>query len=550
MAASANRGQHIPRRICSVSSVPSLFLHKYSDFLINNLNPHQADDLQKVEDGLALFQEGMIQDVFVEKNFIMASVFDEEKFDCLFHAHLFSLNTCSCNQKLCKHMVACFFSMYSERDNANQWIAEWKSHHDFEEKNETQTVATQSSSHETDLYQQWIDLTDKLFEKEILAKESIAPYLLNLHGLVLAKKLMNYHGAGYEYQKLFQIVVNVRLLERLLDWFVSSRYSYQEIEDMCGQLMDAIYANIETVTTQLPKPLPFSYDPICEKLRGNVRELLFLQGAFDRTVLRIYWLLWQNLFQQKKLREEELEFAERAAAKSNPNSSWRVAYSFHLLMSGQVKQAIEAIESADAKQFVYCLDYMFYFVERNEWISAERLAPTFIQNVKKYMEQADNPWRFMSYVDSIFERISEQTSSFDLHEQVLIEMLPYSRQRLANLYFEWKEYGRMLDFLQVSGFWQPSTEQLRIIQKEAPECLLPYYHREVVQAIERKNRKSYKEAVRYLKKLRTIYKKLKKETTWEYYLEKLLEETKRLRAFQEEIQRGKLIHVEDQAVRS
>ena len=71
-----------------------------------------------------------------------------------------------------------------------------------------------------------------------------------------------------------------------------------------------------------------------------------------------------------------------------------------------------------------------------------------------------------------------------------------------------------------------------------------------MKAIERKNRKSYKEAVRYLKKLRTIYKKLNKKTTWEYYLENLLEDTKRLRAFQEECQRGKLVHVENEAIRS
>jgi hypothetical protein len=53
-----------------------------------------------------------------------------------------------------------------------------------------------------------------------------------------------------------------------------------------------------------------------------------------------------------------------------------------------------------------------------------------------------------------------------------------------------------------------------------------------------------------LKKLRSIYKKLNKETTWEYYLENLLEDTKRLRAFQEECQRGKLVHVENEAIRS
>jgi hypothetical protein len=540
----------IPRRIFSVNSVPSLFLHKYSDYLLEQLDPHQAEDLQKVEDGFSLYREGMVQDLYVEKNFVMSSVFDGKKFDCLFHTHLFSLNTCNCNQRLCQHMMASFFAMYSETGNAETWINEWKLHHNFEDKAIPKTVVSNSKKAETDLYKQWIDLTDHLFEKEILSNKSMPPYLLNLHGLVLLKKLMNHYDAGYEFRKLFQIVVNVRLLERLLDWFISSRYSYQEIEDMCKQLVEAIQTNIETETNHLPNPLPFSYDPICQKLRGNVRELLFLQGAFDHVVLQIYRLLWQNLFHQKKLRKEELAFAEKTAAKSDTKSSWRVAYSFQLLISGQVNDAVAVIESSGPEHSIYILDYMDYFAKKNDWNSVKRLAPSFVQHVKTYMEQADNPWRFINYVDSIFEQVSEHTLSFDLQEQVLVEMLPYSRKRLANFYFERKKYKRMLEFIQVSGFWEPDREQLRLIQKEAPECLLPYYHREVMKAIERKNRKSYKEAVRYLKKLRTIYKKLNKETTWEYYLENLLEDTKRLRAFQEECQRGKLVHVENEAIRS
>jgi hypothetical protein len=50
--------------------------------------------------------------------------------------------------------------------------------------------------------------------------------------------------------------------------------------------------------------------------------------------------------------------------------------------------------------------------------------------------------------------------------------------------------------------------------------------------------------VRYLKKARTLYKKIKNETQFEIYLEKLSHEHRRLRAFQEELKRGKLIHAE------
>jgi sulfur transfer protein SufE len=56
-----------------------------------------------------------------------------------------------------------------------------------------------------------------------------------------------------------------------------------------------------------------------------------------------------------------------------------------------------------------------------------------------------------------------------------------------------------------------------------------------------KNREHYKEAVRKLKKLRMLYKKLKRLSEWEEFLDILMTRTKRLRAFHEECRKGKLI---------
>jgi uncharacterized Zn finger protein len=62
--------------------------------------------------------------------------------------------------------------------------------------------------------------------------------------------------------------------------------------------------------------------------------------------------------------------------------------------------------------------------------------------------------------------------------------------------------------------------------------------------VDMKNRSSYKQAARVLKKLRTVYKKLKRVPEWEVFFERLLVRTKRLRAFHEECTRSKLIEVE------
>lgn len=82
---------------------------------------------------------------------------------------------------------------------------------------------------------------------------------------------------------------------------------------------------------------------------------------------------------------------------------------------------------------------------------------------------------------------------------------------------------------------------LKQIQSVDAALLLPLYHQEAERAILQKNREGYKEAVRHLKKLAQIYKKLKEQDRWNAYLELVSTRYSRLRAFQEELRKGKLI---------
>lgn len=61
------------------------------------------------------------------------------------------------------------------------------------------------------------------------------------------------------------------------------------------------------------------------------------------------------------------------------------------------------------------------------------------------------------------------------------------------------------------------------------------------EAIEERNRKAYRRAVRYLKKLRTLYKRLKRTDEWDAFIIHIANLHSRLRALQEELRKGKLI---------
>lgn len=399
-------------------------------------------------------------------------------------------------------------------------------------------------------YRRLIEYTDTLFENEISSKKSLPPYLVNLYGLMILKKINRLELAKvtYEERALYQIVVHVRLLQNLLNWFVNSRFSYREIEDTCKQLIQIIHSELINLLTHLPNPLPFSFDPVCEKLRFDVRELLFLEGAFKHKILHIYWYLWKHLFRNTNLRKEELSFAEDTAKKGTDDSSWQFAYMFQLFLAGRAEDSLILLKKTGIHHLPYAISFMNYYMEIHYEQGVKNIIHFLIQNMKEYFEEAsyDDKQHLADELDEITYQYVKETDHYDLYEQLLITMFPFTARALSSLYFERKEYGKLMDFLQITNNGYLSSEILRTIQKEDPKYLLPYYHRKVQQAIEQKNRKSYKEAVRDLKKLRTIYKKIKKEETWKQFFDQLLEETKRLRAFQEECQRGKLIDVEDE----
>lgn len=125
----------------------------------------------------------------------------------------------------------------------------------------------------------------------------------------------------------------------------------------------------------------------------------------------------------------------------------------------------------------------------------------------------------------------------------LAGMLPLSREIYEEqllTYGKWQEWMDM----QLSAGRQPAdfrVSDLQPVEKNAPELLLPFYHQAVERFVLDKNRHSYKAAVKLLKRLSKLYKKLKREARWEEFLQAFTDRHSWLRALQEELRKGKLI---------
>jgi len=125
----------------------------------------------------------------------------------------------------------------------------------------------------------------------------------------------------------------------------------------------------------------------------------------------------------------------------------------------------------------------------------------------------------------------------------LEEMLPYSRPIYEEKLLAAGKFRQWMDY-QLSTGTDPldyRATDLQIVEKNAPEMLLPFYHQAVERYVLTKQRDGYKMAVKLLKRLAKLYKKTKREPRWEQFMETFTGRYNRLRALQEEMRKGKLI---------
>lgn len=147
---------------------------------------------------------------------------------------------------------------------------------------------------------------------------------------------------------------------------------------------------------------------------------------------------------------------------------------------------------------------------------------------------------YMEYWKEAVEHVPEAEA---LLWNVLEGMLPHSTPFIEDMLYErhnWKAWIEMQILLERDPFYH-KVSVLQPIEKEAPEILLPYYHQAIEHYVALKNRQDYKAAVKLLKRLAKVYKKMKQIERWDSFFSRFMERNSRLRALHEELKKGKLL---------
>lgn len=298
---------------------------------------------------------------------------------------------------------------------------------------------------------------------------------------------------------------------------------------------------LDAFTSIIPAGRQAQYQPFLQKLVQIVHESLFQEQEQLFDWLWIYRLLCMDVFGGQVWWKKEKAYLEEIMEKAEEGGREYYVAALALAslnITGNRKEAALAVLQKPRKKRVGdMLFYLEYLAREKEWDAllvwlrwmapaVLKANPGVIENICRYCirgaENSEAPEQFIKLFRCWLPH------GFDVYANYLLE---------AGLHREWVELH-----MSCLGRIETGIDRgaLRYLESREPAVLIPLYHQWAARLIEEKGRKSYQEAVRLLKKLRNIYRKQKRKKEWETFISRLASYYRRLRAFQEELRKGKL----------
>ncbi|MGL4521621.1 MAG: SWIM zinc finger family protein [Bacilli bacterium] len=149
-------------------------------------------------------------------------------------------------------------------------------------------------------------------------------------------------------------------------------------------------------------------------------------------------------------------------------------------------------------------------------------------------------------INELLRFYSHLASTLDIETEFFAlcrELLPYSYNYYAHFLTLNDRYEEWVQLMVASGIeivhWDKDV--LKVIEQKHPELAIPHYIHQAEKLYAEKKRQSYHYANRYVRKIRTLCKRMKQETRYEQYVWSLLHRTKRMRALREELEGGNIL---------
>ncbi|SEN49794.1 SWIM zinc finger [Mesobacillus persicus] len=516
------------------------------------LRAESEEDSKVVQKGLMLYRQGLVHHLKFVGGSIWATIQDVTPVRVYVSLADPNDSTCTCPAfGFCRHRMAAFFHAYDQVASVADWVEDWR-----KPAKESEQAEKWGMNKAKDLikgrqddafnYKRWISEFQHSFEEIVLGQGKPTPYVIAslFHGYM--RQLRATAPIHQEWKALYELVGNLYAFKQLTVMSENLGHSSETVDRYYRYLFDTIEEDIEDLIASLSvHSLPFDFDPFMEELKNETAELIETEDQFNFERVNLYRMFWSNLLKKASWRDEERERLEKFGDGKRTQAE-DIALAHQYFLARRDKDTLERLKQLG----LHTLPFMFYWIEELTSQGDMPRAGDFIefltQHVRTALDRMDNRHEardFTRYALRNAKPYFRSGGREDLYEKLLSQTLPYSFIEYEDFLFAKGHYDKWGELFTYANFESLSVpnDKLKIVQKDNPVVLLPILHQAVDGLIAQKNRSSYKQAVRLLKKLRTIYKKLKRVPEWETFFKKLLDRNKRLRAFHAECERAKLI---------
>ncbi|WP_187119468.1 SWIM zinc finger family protein [Bacillus testis] len=535
-------------------SNPILF---FSEQLQKQLDPKKPEDIVNVQRGLLLYRQDMVYQSAEEGTVLSGAVQDVVPCSVELDLQTPEKSRCSCNQQLyCRHQLAVFFTAYSKIRSVSEWVQTWKSGQTrFSSESLQLQKAKELLRDEKPVeltYESWKEFMADMYKKQVAYHLSLSTYQLTTKWDQYIQRVKAKMPLENEWKLLYTFIMYFQTFLLTMQTLKKEGLGYSTSQFLQREA-DELEERIHYTAEQLARSSrPFAFDAFYQGIRADMHELLDPYVGLDGSSIDIYRTIWTHLLKEKTWRRDEfialthrLQETERNGSEDGFDCMEIAAIHLALLMEKE-DTVMNLLEELRPKNYPLLAYWVRYFDEQK----AVPFILFIMRHIHDYYEVAPNIYRrkeFVQFFIPHIKRYCQRMKKLEQFEKFCENTLPYSFVQYSHYLLDHEKFKKWVELYLFSTHadleYIPSDE-LKMVANSEPTLLLPIYTSIVQEKIENKNRQSYKAAVRYLKKIKSIYKKEKQLDVWELYIQKIQSSHTRLRAFQEELKRGKLIHVE------
>lgn len=445
-------------------------------------------------------------------------------------------STCSCGTlRFCRHMAAVFYQLLSGQGDPEQFQRELGRHtvgwHGSPPNSGDGDVLQPEQS-----YESWLR-----YFKEVWEWEGGAGPVSARSATFLVSRMNDLAKAAADWaspvRQAYMLSVYLFFLSAALAAPDEVRPAWQTgIISPKGLMMSSAAGGVnEVVNGASPEDLEAvarGYgSAIAEQARGLVAGSGHSPGLWCTGAYR---LVWHKVLHHSDLLESEIRRMEELSEQS---AEFSQALAYLYILEGRDLEARGLLEGVPRAARFEIVETVLAVLEDaqverfHSWM--QWIAPP-VPGYDPYMDRLNAFWSYL---------VDRRPEAGPDYEAYLVTHLPYSNTDYRRYLLQIRQYRLWAEQYLQDGSFPPniSTEELRMVERQSRETLLPLYHQGIESSVREKNRKGYKTAVRLLVKLRANYRKLKRERDWNRYIAQFSLEHARQRALMEEMRQRRIV---------